>query len=208
MMDKDIDDLIAAHQAETSKAPEHRVQQWHAAIDSAAALERGRERAPRSRWQPLSFLLGAAVSAAIALSVGLLLVGTEQPAAVPEISTAELAPAANLIPVSLKRGLRQHLRSSQQQLASYDGSAEQTALVLQLIEQNRLFENAADSSNAPNLARVLRAFEPILLRLAADDIAPEDAAALRRQLSFELNVMLTKLTQQSSDQSLHPSHST
>ena len=72
--------------------------------------------------------------------------------------------------------------------------------MLRLIEQNRLFETAADHNNAPQLARVLRAFEPILLRLAATDTAPEDAAALRAQLSFELNVMLTKLAKESSDE--------
>ena len=65
---------------------------------------------------------------------------------------------------------------------------------LQLIEQNRLFEQAAEHSNAQNLARVLRAFEPILLRLASEDIAPQDAEALREQLAFELQVMLTKLS--------------
>ena len=73
-----------------------------------------------------------------------------------------------------------------------------TLLVLQIIQQNRLFEQAADRNDADNLARVLRAFEPILLRLAATDIAPEDAAALREQLAFELKVMLTKLERDTS----------
>jgi hypothetical protein len=50
------------------------------------------------------------------------------------------------------------------------------------------------------VARVLRAFEPILLQLAATDIAPEDAEALRAKLAFELNVMLTKLASQSSNE--------
>jgi DNA-binding FadR family transcriptional regulator len=71
-------------------------------------------------------------------------------------------------------------------------------LILQIIEQNRLFERAAEQNNSQSLARVLRAFEPILLRLAADDIAPEDAEALRAQLAFELNVMLTKLSRDTS----------
>ena len=73
-------------------------------------------------------------------------------------------------------------------------------LVLRIIEQNRMFEIAAEHNNAPNLARVLRAFEPILLQLAANDLAPEDAEALRAQLAFELNVMLTKLASQPSDE--------
>ena len=64
-----------------------------------------------------------------------------------------------------------------------------------------MFEMAAEQHNSPKLARVLRAFEPILLQLAANDIAPEDAEALRAQLAFELNVMLTKLATESSDDS-------
>jgi hypothetical protein len=55
-------------------------------------------------------------------------------------------------------------------------------------------------NNAPNLARVLRAFEPILLQLASDDIAPQDMEALRKQLAFELKVMLTKLESAPSEQ--------
>ena len=56
-------------------------------------------------------------------------------------------------------------------------------------------------NNSPDLARVLRAFEPILLELAAGDIAADDAKSLRAQLAFELNVMLTKMAKESSDQS-------
>jgi hypothetical protein len=46
---------------------------------------------------------------------------------------------------------------------------------------------------------VLRAFEPILLQLSEQDIAPEDAEALRAQLAFELQVMLTKLSRDASE---------
>jgi hypothetical protein len=80
-----------------------------------------------------------------------------------------------------------------------DAQADRMMLILRLIDQNRLFEKVAVQNNSPKLARVLRAFEPILVQLASDDIAPEDAEALRAQLAFELNVMLTKLTRDSSD---------
>ena len=73
-------------------------------------------------------------------------------------------------------------------------------LALQIIEQNRLFERAADQNNSQSLARVFRAFEPVLLQLAAEDISPEDAAALQAQLIFELNVMLTKLSRDVSNE--------
>ncbi len=73
-------------------------------------------------------------------------------------------------------------------------------LVYGLIEPNRLYARAAEQNEADDLARVLRAFEPILVQLAAEDIAPTDAEALRTQLTFELDVMLTKLAREPSDE--------
>jgi hypothetical protein len=140
-----------------------------------------------------------AVSAvlAIGIAIGVLMTDNENHLAVPQAASTSARPDA--IPAAFTRGLTVHLRDSRKQLATLDSNADRTMLVLQLIEQNRMFEAAADNNNAPGLARVLRAFEPILLRLAATDIAPEDAAALRAQLSFELNVMLTKLANEPSD---------
>lgn len=79
-----------------------------------------------------------------------------------------------------------------------DADGTRSLLIADIVEQNRAFEHAAERNNAQDVARVLRAFEPILLRLASDDIAPDDAESLRRQLSFELNVMLTKLSSRTS----------
>ena len=73
-------------------------------------------------------------------------------------------------------------------------------LILHIVDQNRLFEQAAVNNDSQDLARVLRAFEPILLQLAADDVTPQRAEYLRAQLAFELNVMLTKLARDASDQ--------
>ena len=131
-----------------------------------------------------------AVSAAFALGLAVsFLLSDDTPSNVPDV-----------IPVAFTRGLQVHLRDSQELLANMDSTDDSTLLVLSLIEQNRLFESIADKNNAPKLARVLRAFEPILLQLAATDIAPEDAEALRAQLSFELNVMLTKLARETSNE--------
>ena len=95
-----------------------------------------------------------------------------------------------------------HFRDTYDELATMpmESAADRTQLILQIIDQNRLFERTAEQNNSQNVARVLRAFEPILLRLAADDIAPEDAEALRAQLAFELNVMLTKLSREPSNE--------
>ena len=139
-------------------------------------------------------------SAALALGVaiGVFVSDDTTPNIVPTI--AHNSAQHDVMPAAFSRGLQYHLRESRQQLSALDVDADRTMLVLQLIEQNRLFESAADKNNAPNLARVLRAFEPILLRLAATDIAPEDATALKAQLTFELNVMLTKLASEPSDE--------
>ena len=106
------------------------------------------------------------------------------------------------IPAAFTRGLQVHLRDSQREISrlAVDSGAERAVLIMGIIEQNRLFERVAEQNNSPKLARVLRAFEPILVRLAAEDIAPEDAEALRAQLAFELNVMLTKLARDASDE--------
>jgi len=196
--DDKLDELVAAHKAETQRAPAHMKQQWHNAIDQAAALERGRARTPR--WHPSSFFWGMAVSAAIAAGVAIGVFVSDDTIDTPVPYVVENSPRPDAVPVAFTRGLQHHFRSSQKQLADLDGNEDAAMLVLRLVEQNRLFETAADQNNAPQLARVLRAFEPILLRLAATDIAPEDAEALRAQLSFELNVMLTKLAKESSDE--------
>ncbi len=114
------------------------------------------------------------------------------------------------MPVVFQRSIQNYLRASEREITDLpmDAEADRLILILRLIEQNRLFEKAATQNNSPDLARVLRAFEPILVRLASDDIAPEDAEALRAQLSFELNVMLTKLTRDTSDGQLSNSEST
>ena len=205
-MNDDIDDIVSAHRAETHKAPEHLKHQWHAAIDEVAALERGREAEPRSGNRLGLGFLGFAVTAALAIGVALgVFMSGDKPINEPTMvvegnPTPEPSLEPQVIPAAFTRGLQYHLRNSHDQLAAYEGSTDTTNLVLDIIEQNRLFETAAENNNAHDVARVLRAFEPILLRLAAGDEAPEDAEALREQLAFELNVMLTKLARESSDE--------
>ncbi len=201
-MNDDISKLVEAHEADVHRPPAHVVEQWHAAIDEAAALERGRQPQAQPSWHPGSFFWGVAVTAALAIGIGIGFVlsgdnGVQAEA--PVIATLE--PGVRATPTAFTRGLAVHLRDSRQQIASLDDSTDSTMLLMQIIEQNRRFEVAAKHNNAPKLARVLRAFEPILLQLAAEDIAPESAEALRAQLAFELNVMLTKLANESSDES-------
>jgi len=203
-MNDRIDDLVAAHREDIHPAPTHVKQQWHDAIDSAAAIERGKTRSAVSPWHPASVFLGMAIAATLALGIGIGYFVADEGSSdyVQDIQVADVQGTASGVPGPLSRGVQVHFRDSREQLLSLPDAGDQTLLVLQIIEQNRLFESAANNSNAPKLARVLRALEPILLRLAADDLAPADAEALRAQLAFELNVVLTKLAAESSDDSL------
>lgn len=201
-MNDEIRKLVEAHRADVHRPPAHLVEQWHSAIDEAAALERGRQQQARPSWHPGSFFWGAAVTAALAVGIGIgfVLSGDNRVATEAPV-IANLEPGVRATPAAFTRGLAVHLRDSRQQIANLDENTDSSPLIMQIIEQNRLFELAASHNNAPKLARVLRAFEPILLQLAAEDIAPEDAEALRAQLAFELNVMLTKLANKPSDES-------
>jgi len=203
-MNDRIDDLVAAHREDTHPAPPHLKQQWHDAIDSAAAVERSKTRSATSPWHPASVFLGMAIAATLALGIGIGYFVADEGSDdfSPGIQVADAPQTIHATPVSLSRGLQAHFRDTREQILDLPDAEDRTMLILRIIEQNRLFESAANNSNSLKLARVLRAFEPILLRLAADDLAPADAEALRAQLAFELNVVLTKLAAESSDDSL------
>ena len=183
---------------EVPEAPSHLKARWHDSIDKAARQEATRaESVKTGPFQFLSFAWGGALTAALVLGVAIGVFVTDNGITPPVDGIPVENSQASIVPASFTRGLRVHLQESQWEIASLpDGSSTDSAILLmQIIEQNRMFERTAQQNNAPNVARVLRAFEPILLRLASDDIAPEDAEALRAQLAFELNVMLTKLAQ-------------
>ncbi len=183
-------------------APTHMVQRWHESIDRAAQREHVPARSKSSPFNAMSIFWGAAISAALAVGIGIGVIMSGSPVPVELAPTVALADpeTSSIMPGAFARGMQVHFRDTQQNIAALSGDSreDRTLLVMRIIQQNRLFEHAAEQNDSAGLARVLRAFEPILLRLAADDIAPEDADALRRQLAFELNVMLTKLERDTS----------
>lgn len=175
--------------------PAHTVERWHTALDAAARRSGTAARARPRVFSPSSFAWGAALAAALVIGINLL------PATVDPVGVEPPAVEARAMSPAIARGVQAHFRTSYAELAALpmDSTGDRTALVRGIIEQNRLYERAAEKSGADDLARVLRAFEPILVRLAAEDTAPEDAEALRAKLVFELNVMLTKLSRDSSN---------
>jgi hypothetical protein len=191
---EELDGLMTS---EAPAAPTHLVHQWHDAIDKAADRERVAS-VPLARpffFGSFSWGAVAVVALALGIAIGIRLSGNDSAldgvidsGPVPVVATTESSGA-------FSRGLLVHFRDSRAQLADInpDMNGERQLLIQSIIDQNRLFERIAEQNDAGDLARVLRAFEPILVRLAAEDVSPAEAARLQAQLSFELGVVLTKL---------------
>lgn len=193
-------------EAEIPAVPTHVAQRWHDSIDRAARMENNTTRKQADGFNFLSFFWGAAITASLAVGVaiGVYISGGGE-TAIPmmnEVVADIPTNAPTAIPAAFTRALQVHLRDSRRGIStlSLQSDADRALLIMDILTQNRLYERAAEQSNSPKLARVLRAFEPILVRLAAQDIAPEDVEALRAQLAFELNVMLTKLARETSEE--------
>lgn len=176
---------------------EDMVARWHEALSRAARSESTNKRSPRIHtW---SFIWGAAITAALAIGIGIGTVITDRGAATvlsPDSMTANNSGA-------FVRGLQVHLRESRQDLRSIplDATEDRSMLIMKIIEQNRMFGKVATQNDADGIARVLRAFELVLVQMAREDLTPEEAAALQDKFLFELNVVLTKLARDTSEQS-------
>ena len=169
-------------------------QRWRDALERAAQSNEvaGAARVPRRflelRWP-------AAVAATLAI-VALTLIAQVAMRSPPE-QTAEVAvpvvPAADRGDSSAyERGLKFHLASTEQQLAGLDNAKpeDRARLVETIIAQNRMYALAAERAGEPQLARVLRAFGPVLESVARGG---ESSASSVSQLSFELRVMQGRL---------------
>lgn len=196
------------NEPDVKAAPAHLVPQLQETLARAVRAEHQAVTQPRSRLHFLSFVWGAGVTAILVLGLGAgLYLTQDRQLDYLDIPTGDIPkdnvltnPGFAAVSSTFSRGLQSHLRDSQFELARLPVTSadDQTKLLMQIIEQNRLFERAAVQNDAQDVARVLRAFEPILMRLASGDVAPKDADALRAQLSFELKVMLTKISQPTS----------
>jgi len=182
-------DLLAS--ADDVDVPAHVIQRMHDGIDRIARpVLVDPAPSPRS-FSPLSFIWGAAVTAALAIGIGIGVFVSDD-------AGTPMQP----YPDPFVRGMQVYLQDASDGIATMPASStdDRTRLIMHIIEQNRLYERAAVQNDSSDLARVLRAFEPILLKLASDDITPAEAEALRAQLAFELKVVLTKLSRDSSNE--------
>jgi len=180
--------------------PSDMVERWHDSLHRAARAEYSVAKKPVVHtW---SFIWGAAVTAALAIGIGIgIFISGDNPSqAIMSDSMVASNPNSN----AFVRGLQVHLRESEQGLSAtpFSATADRTLLITDIIEQNRRYEKVAQQNDSHGLARVLRAFDLVLVQLAAEDITPEEAEALQAKLLFELNVVLTKLSRDTSDEAL------
>lgn len=205
--------LDAAASAPEVPVPEHIQQRWHAALDRAAAQGNASQTASAGR-RPFAGFRWQAVAAAVAV---LAIVATIQvtrqstPNQTTEVA-ATTTPGAASSPgaagpdaanpdaaragaaTAYERGLKWHLASTEEQLTRFGRAApdERARLIATIVEQNRLYALAAERAGEPQLARVLRAFAPVLESLGR---APgEPSASSLARLTFELRVIQARLS--------------
>ena len=96
--------------------------------------------------------------------------------------------------------LRAHLLQTQMLLATFDpNNAQERALLDEIIAQNQSYAMRAQRLGRADLARILRALEPVLVEV--ENIEEPDArAALINQFEFEANSLQTKLQARASKQ--------
>jgi hypothetical protein len=172
-------------------APPEALARWRSALDRAATESRVVQ-PPRRFSLPLMWQAAAAAVTVFALIFSIQrimrpeeqLAGNEPPAPA-EASAGEAT--------AYEHGLKFHLASTERRLAALgEASPEERArLIDSIIGQNQMYALAAERAGEPQLARVLRAFNPILEDLA--DGRSETTAADISQLSFELRVMQARL---------------
>jgi hypothetical protein len=167
--------------------PPQTQQRWQAALDRAVkdprvATARGNSFS-RPRWQALA---AAAAVAVIALVFVIQDPMTPKPVPTPETSAGTTDSSA------YENGLKWHLASTERRLASLNDATpeERARLVEAIISQNRIYAAAAERAGEPQLARVLRAFTPVLESVAD---GRDQTAGSVEQLSFELRVMQARL---------------
>jgi hypothetical protein len=172
--------------------PAAAMNRWKAALAEKADTRPGivATRATPNRFRRYQWLAAAAV-VLVALVVVFRSSPQQSPAIVGNTSTQE--PAARAPNGSAyERGLKSHLASTEQQLASLETTSpeDRARLVAEIIEQNRLYALAAERAGEPQLARVLRAFSPVLENLQTEG---GDTSGSVAQLAFELRVMQGRL---------------
>jgi hypothetical protein len=167
-------------------------QRWRIALDGATRTDS--RATPAVRRFSVPWLAAAATIAAVALFVTFQVMPPSPDQTTGNVVSTATPPAAGAEGASAyENGLKFHLASTERRLASLQGASpeERARLVEAIIGQNRIYALAAERAGEPQLARVLRAFTPVL-----EDVASgrgEMTASSLAQLNFELRVMQARL---------------
>lgn len=192
--------LDAAAATPDVPVPAHIQQRWQAALERAAEGHATREAPTRHRFffDPRWKAAAAAIAVvALVLTIQLTMPSspnrTAEEAAPPATGTVASTNAAAKAATPYERGLRWHLASTERQLTTLESATpdERARLVETIIAQNRMYALAAERAGEPQLARVLRAFVPVLEDLAREPAGPPSSSLAR--LSFELRVIQARL---------------
>jgi hypothetical protein len=182
------DQLAELPAAETPTADAAALARWRASLTRAAQAAAE----PSSRpWWPMA--LAGATLMLLGVAIGTRLAESDRiPSATPQLAAASTAEDGD----ALTRGLSSHFGDARLLLAELpdEDPAQRQALIANIVEQNRMYQQAAQAQGDERLVRVLRSLEPVLLALAADGSGSEDARSARAQLDFEFAVMQTKLS--------------
>lgn len=180
--------------------PAQTQQRWQDALARAASAPRQagarRASAPRPVYlQPRWQFAAAAALAVVAILAVLQFQSPSTPAPGTRVATT-IEPPKDAS--AYENGLKFHLASTERRLASLGAATpeDRARMIEAIIGQNRIYALAAERAGEPQLARVLRAFTPILQSLANDD--GDAAASAVSQLSFELRVMQSRLAAEAS----------
>lgn len=183
--------------------PPHVQRRWQVALDRAAADDVSPE-----RKAPVGFLarpqlrIAATVCAVVLLIVSVKVMTPPTPEMLTNHGDSAERPVTSGATDSLayERGLRWHLASTEKQIGNLNEitDAERRQMIEAIIEQNRLYAIAAERANEPQLARVLRAFTPLLEQVAAE--GSDRSAGEVAQLNFELKVMQARLNAATTEQ--------
>ena len=195
--------LATLSQTEDSALPadvQYRLQQklrrLHAAAQTPPRADFWRAIRPQSTWFLPAFAAGVG-----ALTMWLYTQGVAPPtqpvvALTPSVSMPAQAQTQSM---SLP-ALRAHLLQTQLLLESFDPSnSEERALLGEIIAQNQNYAARAQQLGRADLARVLRALEPVLVEVENIN-EPSVRAALIEQFEFEANSLQTKLQTRASKQ--------
>lgn len=184
-------------------APTAATSAWHSALRVAATPVQAR---PVQWWTPM--LAAAAALGVLAIGIAIGMRVGDGPAPAPQIAERGEATPDTALPARLQaspafsRGLASYMQSARVRLDDLPAASdsERAAVLAGIIANNRAFEKAAVDNGAEDIARVLRAFEQVLVHLAQPAGSPAEFHRELEQLTFEFGAMLTRIAPQASKQ--------